>query len=222
MQHSPIIIIATHQRYAITMANIKSLHPYTVVLLVTDLNEAELYRSADNVLVVITPNEPLGNKWQTGVDTAKQMPHSHLVITGSDDILARDYVRWASNTGKDFIGLRQWYILHDKKLYHVEYQAKDDMPLGGGRVYSKALLDKMNYQVFDSSKSKLLDDKGWEAAKESQYTLVHEPLLLAVKGDWPVMNKVDLKHKNIKLLNFYTGNDVKQAIKENFDYEYKE
>lgn len=216
---NPVILIATHQRYQITAANIRSLYPLTVVIVVTDIHEADLYRDFHNVIVVMAANEPLGAKWQAGVEAVRKMPHSHLVITGSDDILATGFADQCSSLGYDFIGLRSWYVLFKKRLYHIYYQAKDNLPLGGGRVYSKALLERMDYKVFDTGKHKLLDDQGWEIAKKSKHMLIKSPKILAVKGEWECMNPFNIKHPNIRVVAHYGGEQAKQIIETDFKYD---
>jgi hypothetical protein len=215
---SPVVVIATHQRLAVTTANIKSLFPYTVVLVVTDINEAEIYRDMDNVLVVIASNNPLGAKWQAGVDFAKQIPHSHIVITGSDDILAKGYIEEGVATGSHFVGLRQWYVYQDKKLYHLEYLAANGLPLGGGRIYSKKILERYGYRLFDTGANKLLDDRGWILARRHNPLVLNGPRILAVKGDWPVMNPLDLQHRNVRHLATYTREEADWFLYNCFGY----
>lgn len=217
---SPVIVIATHgqERMKITGANIKSLFPYTVVLVITDINEREYYEGFENVIIVMAANNPLGLKWDAGVQAARNLPHSHIVITGSDDILSKTHIKYATIIDKDFMGLRSWYILHENKLHLLLYVAKGNLPLGGGRVYSKSFLEKIDYKIFDTGKEKLLDDLGWEKAKQGDYYLSLTPELLAVKGNWSVMNKVDLNHKNVKLLHTYENDEMNKILIEQFGY----
>lgn len=218
---NPLIVIATHgiERAAITLDNIKACYPYGVVLVISDILERGFYDDRENVHVVMAPNEPLGQKWQTGIDEARQMPHSHLVITGSDDILAKGYVEYAMSFRLDFVGLRAWYILHEDKLYLIEYKAPGNIPLGGGRVYSKKFLESIDYQLFDTGKSKLLDNHAWNKASKSRHKLIYQPKILAVKGPWVCMNPVNLSHPNVKLIKTYEGDEMKSIIEKNFDYE---
>lgn len=221
---NPIVVIATHQRMQITAMNIRLLHPYIVVVVATDINEAEWYRDYENAEVVLAPNEPLGAKWQAGVDHARKIPHSHIIITGSDDILDKTFIERAKTSGKDFIGLRRWYVWHKATdtLWLFDYLAAGDLPLGGGRCYSKALLESCNYQIFDVTRAKLLDDKGFEIVKKfGNYSLLMEPLILAVKGPWDAMNPFHkhLKSPNVGRLSAWMGEDAKPILKEHFNYE---
>lgn len=215
---NPVVVIATHRRISVTAANIKSLIPYTVVVVVSDPQEGFFLSKMSNAKVIIAPNDPLGAKWQAGVDFARTIPHTHIVITGSDDILAGGFIQTAVYKQTDFIGLRAWYVWHENKIYHLRYVAPDELPLGGGRVYSKEFLQKYDYQIFDKGRKKLLDDLGWEIAKKGNYSLVYSPKILAIKGHWPVMNPLDLRHKNVRLLKIFSGEETKEVLNQ-FDID---
>jgi hypothetical protein len=216
---NPCVIIATHQRVEITITNIKQLiaQGVRVVLVVTDINERKRFDNYD-VHIVMHANSPLGAKWQAGVNYARTLDPSHIVITGSDDLLSMGFFEKYCND-YDFLGFRQWYIWHKEVLHLLRYV--NIQPLGGGRVYSKWKLGKMDYRLFDTTKNKLLDDFGWNRATEGQMKvhIYQEPEILAVKGNWPVMNKVDLNHRNVKLLGTYEGDEAMKIMKDKFNYE---
>jgi hypothetical protein len=213
-----IVVIATHRRFYITRANLETLKDYKVVLVVSDTLEANNYKDT-GADIVMAPNFPLGAKWQAGIDHASKMDPSHIIIAGSDDILAKGFINRACRSGYEFTGLRQWYILSERILYHLQYLAAGNMPLGGGRVYSKSLLEKVGYKIFDTKRFKLLDDLGWGHALSSKYQLLQSPEILAIKGNWPVMNRLDLNHPNVKLLATYAGEAVNRITKEKFNYD---
>lgn len=218
----PVIVIASHQRREITRANLKSLKGYDVVLVLSDKTEVEWYRGITHIHIVIAPNEPLGSKWDAGVQYAKKLEHSHIIITGSDDIMCKGYIEAVTSFKYDFVGLRQWYVLHKGNLYHFNYLAANDLPLGGGRCYSKQLLEYCDYQIFDTGRYKLLDDLGFDVAVEyGNYHLIHDPMILAVKGDWETMNpfKKHMKSANVAINGAWDGERAKEIINLKFDYE---
>lgn len=230
----PCVVIATHQRFEITCKTITLLlqHPVTpwVVLVCSDMNEQHAYRSAfpeHHVKIVLTNNNPLGAKWQAGVDRARQLNPSAVIIQGSDDVLSRGFimqVEQAIHLGNDFVGLQNWWIWDNKTLYRFDYMKGKDFPLGGGRFYSKNLLDKMDWKVFDTSRNSCLDDYGWHEAKKKGKVMIYRANsifnILAVKGNWPVMNKLEttLNHPNAKLIENYTGLAAKTLLKNIFNY----
>lgn len=210
---NPVVVMASHCRLPITTINIKSLLNQSlrpeIVLVVSKASEMRYYKNVfPSVHVSISPNEPLGQKWQTGVSHAMQLKPNPLIISGDDDILGNDFVENACRLVKEkthFVGLQRWWIHHRGTAYLCDYKAKQ--PLGGGRIYSGEMLDHLEYKLFDISLRKHLDDYAWTKVNSSRLKVIctrdveKEGLLIhAIKGDWPVMNQFDLQHKNIKLI----------------------
>jgi len=191
---TPTVVIATHKRVPITCANIDSLLKQTVVpnivLVVSKGSEEKLFReNYPTIHVIVTENNPLGSKWQAGIDEAFRLGADPVIITGSDDILERRFVERAClwmDRDFDFIGLKQWYVFFEGKLYRFKYNAY--MPLGGGRVYSRRFLNQAG-PIFDA-RDRHLDDFGWNKVFEANVRRLvwSDPLILSVKGEWDVMN----------------------------------
>lgn len=155
----------------------------------------------------MSPNKPLGLKWQKGVIEAQRLKANPLIICGSDDVLEKDFISNACRLIQtyEFIGLKRFYVLYKKKTYTIDY--KPAMPIGGGRIYSKKLLDKIKWKVFNSGKNKHLDDDGWKAAIQNTDRLLlvsnikQQGLeLIAIKGSWSMMNPFNPYHPNISVL----------------------
>jgi hypothetical protein len=203
---NPYVLIATHNRVEITKRNIQCCLDCGVSVIVVCSNKDEarqFYR--ERVTVIQYSNQPLGAKWQNGVEIAKICGADILIINGSDDILSPEFftrVNELINEGYHFIGLKSWYVYDLKHIHHFQYLAP--LPLGGGRVYSREMLEKIDYQIFDTKKDKHLDDLGWANVwrSEMKHTFIHQPLILSVKGNWPVMNPVEkmFKSQNAKLI----------------------
>lgn len=191
---NPYVLIATHQRMSITRDNIKAILAcgVNVILVVTDTGEEAVFRQLFPFIeIVMCANEPLGTKWQAGVDRAREINADPLIVNGSDDILHPDFfIRVASlmKEGVHFIGLKSWYVYDLRKVYRFDYLA--NLPLGGGRAYSKELLQVINYSLFDRSRSRQLDDLSYGNVLNSKMEtrILNEPLILSIKGNWPVMN----------------------------------
>lgn len=230
---NPVVLIASHERIEITEINIRTLLLQSVVprivLVLSKPQEAAYFRSAfkSDITIVLKANQPLGAKWQAGVEAARNINADPLIITGSDDILSVGFIKLACVGMKehyDFLGLREWYVKRpiEDKVYHFRYG--NFMPLGGGRVYSLPLLCKLNYNLFDTIKEKHLDDLGWIGTQE-RGTFISDDCagsglaILSIKGDWPTMNPFDkmLGHKNAKLIDTITPS--KEFLKDNFNYE---
>ncbi len=208
---NPIVLICTHERQEITTKNINSLLAQSfvpkIVLIVSEKKEVIYFRNNfPQINVIQFPNNPLGSKWQHGVHIAHKLEADPLIITGSDDILGDGYIAMACayvQGGHDFIGIKQFWVHQNKHAFLVEYQASQ--PIGGGRIYSKQMLETIRYKIFNISGSRRLDDQGYELVKGSglQHTIINEVedlALHAIKGNWPMMNPFDRNHKNIKVL----------------------
>lgn len=196
-RYTPIVVICTDQRLAITTINIESLRGTKIVLVVSDHKEEEYY-SRFPVHIVTHPNIPLGAKWQRGVNEAIQLGANPLIILGSDDILAPNSIeKYVSEVSKGhhFIGLKSWWQHHRGKAYLCDYLSRQ--PLGGGRAYSKQLLSRVGYNLFNPRWNTRLDDQGWKAAGEP--FVINDPLIHAIKGNWPVINRFNPTHRNIKV-----------------------
>jgi hypothetical protein len=213
---NPYVLIATHQRLSITKKNIDCLLACKVgiILIVSDHGEYELFKQLYPMIVVERhSNLPLGRKWQAGVNVAKKLKADPLIINGSDDILSPEFFDRAEKElekGYGFIGLKSWYVYDLKQVYKFEYLA--NLPLGGGRVYSKEMLDSCKWAIFDTSKSKHLDDLGYWKVQRSglKHLLLWEPYILSIKGDWPVMNPADkiMTSRNARLLKKLPAEEV--------------
>ena len=216
-------------KLGITSRNIESLLGQSlkpmICLMVDSEQEFWYYQKKykmDDVHVSREPNNPLGAKWQSGV--RMYWDANPLIITGSDDILGDGFIENACRLveqGNHFIGLRRWWQHKDGKAYHCQYLAKNNFPLGGGRVYSAEMLKAMNYQVFDPTKDKHLDDLGFYNAKKTGLKMLildnpeKEGLSIhAIKGDWEVMNPFTIKHPNIRLI----ATDKSERVLPNFKF----
>lgn len=229
------VLIATHERIEITTATLCCLRQQTVspkvVLVVSKQDEFDYYTNKfPEIYVVVHPNQPLGAKWQAGVDFARTLDISALVIQGSDDILCKSFIKGVENTMDlvGFHGLKEWWIYDPKakELYLFEY-ALNDFPLGGGRYYTKELLDCIDWKIFDTTRKSCLDDLGWYAAKSNSEWVIGDEChktdlqILAVKGDWPVMNPLEQtkKHKNAKLIRKIIGTQAETILKQIYNYD---
>ncbi len=218
---NPVVVIATHNRLNITSANILKLQEQTIVpkivLVVSDRKEMEYYKAQfQSITIVQFPNEPLGNKWQTGVSVAKTLGANPLIVLGSDDILGLRFVEEACKkieSGIHFIGLKTYWVHEKGKAYLINYQPLQ--PIGGGRVYSEEMLKRIKYKVFDTSKKRHLDDLGFSFAKSSglKYELIDSIdtfELHAIKGDWAMMNPFNPHHRNVRVVRTEVSKNVFQ------------
>lgn len=209
---NPVVLIATHQRLEITRKNIESLLRQSVVpkvvLCCTDPKEAKFFKDTFPSIQVLSgvSNNPLGRKWQSGVDQC--LNADPLIITGSDDILGPGFIKKACQLveeGNHFVGLQRFWQHHRGTAYFCEYLAHQ--PIGGGRIYSGAMLKAIKHKLFDPTKERHLDDFGWNKVRTSglkckwvRNTEAEGLHIHAIKGDWICKNPFNPNHKNIKVL----------------------
>lgn len=218
---NPVVLIATHKRLEITSFNIESLQRQSlvpkIVLVVSEDEEFTYFRNKfPDVHTILRPNKPLGLKWDQGVQYIRSLKANPLIILGSDDILGENFIQNCTELtlqGNHFICLQRWFIHHKGTAYLCDYMA--NLPLGGGRCYSEELLKKLNYSLFDPGKDRHLDDHAWTKIRTSglkvkwvRNVLTEGLEIHAIKGDWEMMNKFDLSHKNIKVASTHKGPDV--------------
>lgn len=191
-------VLASHGRMKIVLQNVYHLLSMgEVFIAVSDRDEYDKLKALP-CHVFLVPNKPLGNKWQYCVSYARTFNPSCLIICGSDDFLSTDYIENAMklvDRGYDFIGVNEWFMTDGKKHYKAKYKHRQDFPAGSGRVFTKKCLDKINWHLFDTKRDRLLDDKAldqiWDAKIKSYISQDAEEdglRILAVKGDWPVLN----------------------------------
>lgn len=219
---NPVVLLVTHERIYITAKNIESILkqstvPKIVLVCSTSIEYKTYTDSYPEVTVIQAPNKPLGLKFQAGVEVARKFKPNPLIITGSDDILEKDYIAHVCRLleqGYHFIGLKKWYVYDQRKNKMHLFNYNTQQCLGGGRAYSAELLEKMRYEIFDSTRIRHLDDLGYFSMLKSRMKRIEieEPFILSVKGDWVTMNPIEkmLGHTNCKPVQF------KQSVKEIF------
>lgn len=215
---NPTVVICTHQRLDITSINIEILlaQGAEIILVVSDAEEARYYTEYP-IHVSMFPNHPLGAKWQHGVDVALKRGADPVIILGSDDLLAHGSIqRYTSMiaNGCEFVGLNRWWIHHDGRAYHCHYLARQ--PLGGGRAYSASFLRKSG-NIFAVGRDHHLDDHGFSLVKNP--TIIEEPWIHAIKGDWKVLNPFNIRHRNIRLIEEDDSSTVLQRVFSGLKYQ---
>jgi hypothetical protein len=200
---NPIIVMAVWGRLPLVDINIRLLLSQGAqIVLVTsieqDYNYFKLLKLA-GVHIISVPNNPLGKKWQSGVDKAKELGANPLIICGSDDFLSNGFIKKACDYSRyhDFIFFDNWWIYEPRgnKSYYLRYNMfrYDKPPLGSGRIYAPRMLDRNGWSIFDSGKDWHLDNHSWET-KHFEDRLFPNPdgmNILAVKGFWETMNPLD-------------------------------
>lgn len=198
-----VVCIASHQRtlpLGIVLKNLPEHWEKVVVVSEPDdvkalaASRSKLEARGSRLHVHTFPNNPLGAKWQHAVDKARDLDPDLLVITGSDDVLIADEAKLLQALdGYDMAGPRSFLAFDGKQHYQCRYRKHVDMPIGGGRVYRRSLLDKMRWKLFDTGRDRWLDEQGYYGAMRHGARVLCEDVIpglqvVALKGEWPQKN----------------------------------
>jgi hypothetical protein len=107
------------------------------------------------------PNNPLSNKHNALIKKAQELNVDAVVLMGSDDIVDDNYWQWVLSLSKDepkLIGLKDlyFYSTYKKELYYFD-KNREGQSIGAGRFFSKLILDKMEWKLWDDGLPKSLD-----------------------------------------------------------------
>lgn len=193
-----VVCIASHERSAPLRIVLRCLPPewHALIVVSTAKDAADVHAiGRANTTVHEFPNDIVGAKWQHAVDRARALEPDLLAITGSDDCLIADTAQLVKTMhGHDMLALNSFHIFDGKQHYKCGYRSMV-VPIGGGRFYSRALLDKMRWRLFDTTKNRGLDDFGyWNAQRNGARILIaddHAGLrVVGLKGPWPMYNSM--------------------------------
>lgn len=155
-------------------------------------------------------NLPLGKKWNAGLAYCESLDFDVLLALGSDDIISTSclsvYKRYIDE-GFDYLGWQDFYLLdtsRKKMKYWSGYQGKrNGESVGAGRMFSRSLLEKLDFKLWDSHKNKGLDGS---CTKKIQ-SIKHSKRVIRAKNN--IVFMVDLKSKtNIGGYHRCDGNSV--------------
>lgn len=196
---NPVVIMAMHQRHSLVEINLRLLSEQKCqIVVVASLADDFVFLRSLNIphlQIVPHPNEPLGAKWQSGVDQCKILRANPLITLGSDDYLSQNFIEKACQLSQkhDLVYFTRWYIYDQNtgQSYYLRY--KNIFPLGSGRVFSGQFLDKINWKLYDSSLNIHLDDYIFNNLKGDDSVLINpeEMELLSIKGKHESMNSLD-------------------------------
>jgi hypothetical protein len=200
------VAIASHERQQPLLVVLRCLpEDWHAVLVLSPGEDPSPYLARPNTHVHHYANSPLGAKWQHAVDMARTLEPDLLIITGSDDVLLGDTDQLAATMqGIDMLGFRRFLVYDGRKHWQCTYAPHMMMPIGGGRVYRRALLNRMRWRLFDTTREKHLDEYGFENALRvggivRQVEDCAGLSIVAIKGAWPQKNPLNkyLKSRNL-------------------------
>jgi len=116
-------------------------------------------------------NKPLSNKWNYGVQMLKDIDFDYVIMLGSDDYFNSDFLHYVKQEAPkyDLLAFKDIYFEQEGSFYYwsgYECSRKGE-PAGAGKVYSKDFLERINYNLFPTSRDNGLDGMSWKVVKEN-------------------------------------------------------
>lgn len=124
---------------------------------------------------VFAENQPLGNKWNRGLERAMENEFDYLLILGSDDLISNCLLdKYKGYNGVDMIGVKDFYMydIQQKRVkyfagYNVKYNR--NISIGAGRLIRRDIIERLGrlwhprqVKGLDSHCSKVLRVKGYQ------------------------------------------------------------
>jgi len=241
-EHEDVIcLIGIWGRLDLVQINIDLLKQQTKkckILLIVSCDKDKKFAIDNKVDWVYTDNQPLGRKWQVGLDACKKYNPNAILINGSDDLLSLNWVEkcyhYIVNQHYDIVGKSNWYVLDliEKKPFRFKYR-NNRVLLGAGRMISRSILDELNWSLFPLHKSKGLDSHCNMILNQHNATRLvlntNDIFVISLKGEYDTLNSLSklllvntklqsivIQHKHIQILKkiiyFINTNQSKRVI----------
>ena len=152
-----VVVTPFHNRpdiSAIFWENMNDLGLDVVAIVSDEPNKVLANKHAFKVLEY--DNNPLGKKWQLGVDYLKEIDFDWLLIVGSDDLVSQHlinkYKDIAQRKGTKYIGLIDAVAMDNTskkfRIFNGYTNHRKGESIGAGRLVHKDLLEMIDYDVF--------------------------------------------------------------------------
>jgi len=111
----------------------------------------------NNWVYVECKNTPLNLKFNLALQKAKEFNPDYVVVAGSDNIISKGiFTNVYAKTNAEILGFLDAYIyseeLQQLLLWNGYTCEREGECVGGGRTYSRSVLEKLNWEIWDKSK----------------------------------------------------------------------
>lgn len=134
----------------------------------------------DVILSARTKNTPLSFKWQFGIELLRYMDFDRVIIMGSDDYMDEKTYRFICDKGRgvDVFGFTDCYFRQDDRLFYWKGYTgiHEGQTIGCVRTYSKALLERMDYQLYPLEANSGLDRMATDQLEAYDYSYINVSL----------------------------------------------
>lgn len=151
-------------------------------------------------------NNPISLKWNHGINMAKKYNPDAVMITGSDDLINPEYLKIVKNLiykEYDYIYNDNWIrmIVFNNEFFFMSekyIQRKDG--IGSGKVISRKILNKCNWNIYNFNSPKGLDWRSYKVFNKYIKKPIKNPLKYTTLLIKTVENRTSL---SIEDLNEY-------------------
>lgn len=218
-----VCLICVYERHLMTQINIDLIMqqklPVQLLLVVSNRKDEKFaqtnkkkYKDVDYIM---SPNQPLGLKFQNGIEACRKYDPDAVIVNGSDDLLTLNWVETAYHwikegyhvVGKDSLWI---YNVPTNEVYKSTY-IQDVSPhtkgyrfFGAGRMISKWLLDVLNWKVYPRKIRSGLDyysTLGFLNVTDRFKNIPDDDVnILSIKSKWDCITTMEVLLKSNKLI----------------------
>lgn len=160
-------------------------------------------------------NNPVSDKFNNSLRLLRNVDFDYAMILGSDDFISDNFVEVIiPHLTNDYFAFNDihFYDTLTGRVGYMKYENTSIAPIGAGSLFSKKLLDKMNYKLWDGGLNHGLDTNRHKNLKASGCKILNTQEL--------GIEMVDVKHEvnitNPVLLNAIQKSQLKLINKEIF------
>lgn len=170
-QKKVIVLSCMHGRHETVSYCLKKM-PFIDKIMIYSTDEDGAFLSSQDVIASGKyRNNPLSFKWNAAVMSLEQIEFDAVILLGSDDYINEAFIQFVSDNidGHDMIAFTDLYFESDGHTYYwpgYQNQRKGE-PAGAGKVYSKAFLERIKYNLFAEARDRGLDGVSWRRCKQA-------------------------------------------------------
>lgn len=138
---------------------LKDICDMEMICIGSDGKSGEIIANKNNFEYIEYKNNPVSEKHNFGAMSCKKHNPDGIIYVGSDDMLSIEFFKYylkELDNGIDFCGVKDIYFLTKDKLGYWGGYSKNSTrynePVGPGKLYSKNLMEKLNWRPWGDDK----------------------------------------------------------------------
>lgn len=174
------------------------------------------------------PNLPLASKLNALSREVERYDADAMMLVGSDNLISRDIIKYYMNqygsATPEMIGMRgcYYYDVNTDTSYHLTDQPGESRKysMGAGRLFSKKVLEKTGYNLWDATPmAKGLD---YSCSKRLEYLNINHKVITMEQAGGIVLDiKEDESINPVSYLRPFVSETSSNIFRNNFPAQYK-